>query len=45
MQIFKTRSNGKAAARLVAVLAPAGVLGHAAPMFRGLLKLAGSYWD
>jgi len=26
MQIFKTRSNGKAAARLVAVLALAGVL-------------------
>jgi hypothetical protein len=29
---------------LVAVLALAGILGHAAPIFRGILELVGSYW-
>ena len=29
---------------LLAVLALAGILGHGAPIFRGILDLVGSYW-
>jgi hypothetical protein len=29
---------------LLAVLALAGILGHGAPIFRGILDLVGNYW-